>query len=129
MPAETSCQSTRLQRRAPTSLQITAPARTWNVAIPLLSPIAASLVGHNRDMAKIASSGPEEEDEVMQKKRNIISRGYDEKKNDNKAEKFEQAKKTVLLKKWQHPKAPFHYEQRPPLEAPCLLPALIDNCP
>uniref|UniRef100_A0A7N1A061 Uncharacterized protein n=1 Tax=Kalanchoe fedtschenkoi TaxID=63787 RepID=A0A7N1A061_KALFE len=136
MAAKKSCQPTRLQRRAPTSIRITAPARTWNVAIPLLSPLATSPAAHHDgQVAEIASSSSSSswesrEDEMMRKRRIITSSCDDEKKkkNDKKGEEelCEQAKGAFLMKKWQRLAAPFRHEQQ--RQAPSLIPVLIDNC-
>ncbi|KAL2920400.1 hypothetical protein RDABS01_011891 [Bienertia sinuspersici] len=70
----------RLQRRAPASIQVN---RTidWNVAIPLLSPLDSSSSSINR-AAEIQHSAPQVTDPTMQ----------------------------VVFKKWQHPAAPFYYD-------------------
>ncbi|EPS67867.1 hypothetical protein M569_06911, partial [Genlisea aurea] len=70
----------RLQRRAPASIQI-APATRWNVVIPLLSPLALSPISENPE----ADGGGTVEEEAG--------------KNPAAAEK-----------KWQHPAAPFSCE-------------------
>ncbi|XP_010024003.2 splicing factor, arginine/serine-rich 19 [Eucalyptus grandis] len=50
-------QPSRLQRRAPASLQIASPAsQQWNVAIPLLSPLASSPTSPPTRLADLRSS-------------------------------------------------------------------------
>ncbi|KAL0376753.1 UNVERIFIED_CONTAM: putative protein, chloroplastic [Sesamum calycinum] len=81
-------QSTRLQRRAPASIQIN-PVTEWNVAIPLLSPLVQSPTSDN-PLAEIKSCG-----------------------NSNKESAAVAEKAVVVTKKWQHPAAPFYYEPAP----------------
>ena len=81
------CQPSRLQRRAPASLQIAAPASsTWNVAIPLLSPLATSPTS-----PKLGADEPRQ----LQQQSSVAE-----------TEK-------VGFKKWQHPAAPFGYGPAP----------------
>ncbi|KAK8684682.1 hypothetical protein V6N13_040698 [Hibiscus sabdariffa] len=82
-------QPSRLQRRAPASLQIS-PVSTWNIAIPLLSPLASSPPSIDR-----REDPPRQE----QKPRQI--------------QKTEPEK--LVFKMWQHPAAPFCYEPAPML--------------
>ncbi|XP_071690577.1 uncharacterized protein At4g14450, chloroplastic-like [Rutidosis leptorrhynchoides] len=91
-------QPSRLQRRAPASIQVS-PSSQWNVAIPLLSPLITS---------------PEN--------RNCIDNSNDEYRrvvnsddNNNKIVKPEPEKTPIVCKKWQHPAAPFYYEPAPTL--------------
>lgn len=76
----------RLQRRAPASIQIS-PVSNWNVAIPLLSPVEKT----NR----MSSSSKEESRRAAH---TVV----------------EPEKKPVVYKKWQHPADPFYYEPAPP---------------
>ncbi|KAH7573269.1 hypothetical protein ACOSQ2_007113 [Xanthoceras sorbifolium] len=76
----------RLQRRRPSSLQIS-PASTWNVAIPLLSPLASSPKTMEQAMMEMKSSS----------------------KAESRQEQRVESEKPVF-KKWQHPAAPFCYE-------------------
>ncbi|KAG5077193.1 hypothetical protein JHK82_055888 [Glycine max] len=69
----------RLQSRAPSSLQINR-ALEWNVAIPLLSPLASS--------PPPLPLPPQKEDPPQQQR----------------------PTEKVVFKKWQHPAAPFCYE-------------------
>ncbi|KAL7105430.1 hypothetical protein ACP275_07G043600 [Erythranthe tilingii] len=97
--ADTGCRNTaargqpnRLQRRAPASLQIS-PVTDWNVAIPLLSPLVQS-PSSNNTTAEI--------------------KAWD-KESTAAAEK-----PVVVMKKWQHPAAPFCYEPMPFLPFVCI---------
>ncbi|KEH41142.1 hypothetical protein MtrunA17_Chr1g0168041 [Medicago truncatula] len=76
-------QPNRLQSRAPSSLQINRTVE-WNVAIPLLSPVASS--------PPPPPQGKKEEMKPQQQRRQI---GEQEK---------------IVFKKWQHPAQPFCYE-------------------
>jgi|UniRef100_A0A2N9HNY5 hypothetical protein len=79
-------QSRSLQRRAPDSLQISTPSPAWNVAIPLLSPLAAS--------PTYPKLGVDEPRQLQQPQ--IVTEP-----------------EKVAVKKWQHPAAPFCYGQAP----------------
>ncbi|CAJ2673813.1 hypothetical protein L195_g044095 [Trifolium pratense] len=76
-------QPNRLQSRAPSSLQINRTV-DWNIAIPLLSPVASS--------PPPQTQAKREEIKPQQQRRQIAE-----------AEK-------IVFKKWQHPAAPFCYE-------------------
>ncbi|KAJ4866502.1 hypothetical protein Rs2_51973 [Raphanus sativus] len=78
--------SNKLQRRLPSlKIEIT-PVTSWNVAIPLLSPLASSPKS-SFDQSAVALC-------------------------QNQAEKpAHEVKKTPVLKKWQHPASPFCYDQ------------------
>ncbi|XP_060179650.1 uncharacterized protein At4g14450, chloroplastic-like [Lycium barbarum] len=78
----------RLQRRAPASIQINR-STDWNVAIPLLSPLITS---------------PEEGN--LKSAINRISN------SSNKKEEVLPEKPVMVFKKWQHPAAPFCHEQQ-----------------
>ncbi|KAI6693436.1 hypothetical protein NL676_021146 [Syzygium grande] len=91
-------QPSRLQRRAPASLQIASPAsRQWNVAIPLLSPLASSptspRLAADRSPPSPSSSAPPP---PAAGAGGAKQRGGEE--------------PAVAFKKWQHPAAPFCYE-------------------
>ncbi|KAL5068311.1 hypothetical protein RYX36_019198 [Vicia faba] len=75
-------QTSRLQKRAPSSLQINRPL-DWNVAIPLLSPLASS---------------PPPQPDPSQRHQGSTA---------------EPEKDVVTFKNWQHPAAPFCYEPAP----------------
>ncbi|XP_039007183.1 uncharacterized protein At4g14450, chloroplastic-like [Hibiscus syriacus] len=77
-------QPSRLQRRAPASLQIS-PVSSWNIAIPLLSPLASSPPSIDR-----MEESPRQEQPPRQ------------------SQKTEPEK--LVFKMWQHPAAPFCYE-------------------
>ncbi|XP_040999740.1 uncharacterized protein At4g14450, chloroplastic-like [Juglans microcarpa x Juglans regia] len=81
-------QTSRLQRRAPASLQISAPSSNWNVAIPLLSPLDASPSSSKlvTDRTVALNSREEQRQQVAEPEK-------------------------VVLKKWQHP--PFSYDPAP----------------
>ncbi|KAJ1409449.1 hypothetical protein SESBI_22738 [Sesbania bispinosa] len=79
-------QPSRLQRRAPSSLQINR-AVDWNVAIPLLSPLASSPPPQMQEM-KPPQEPPQRHT-------------------------AEPEKVVVSFKNWQHPAAPFCYEPAP----------------
>ncbi|KAJ7979908.1 putative ATBET12 [Quillaja saponaria] len=79
----------RLQRRAPSSLQINRSC-DWNVAIPLLSPLASSPTGLSDRILEVKPS----REEVRQQ---------EQRRQSSEPEK-------VVFKKWQHPAAPFCYE-------------------
>ncbi|CAA3021584.1 uncharacterized protein At4g14450, chloroplastic-like [Olea europaea var. sylvestris] len=86
-------QLTRLQKKAPASIQIN-PVTDWNVAIPLLSPLVES---------PTSNCFPAE-----------IKTGSNSNNKEPTAEKPE-----VMVKKWQHPAAPFCYEPAPVLPFVC----------
>ncbi|KAK8511174.1 hypothetical protein V6N13_013593 [Hibiscus sabdariffa] len=77
-------QPSRLQRRAPASLQIS-PVSSWNIAIPLLSPLASSPPSIDRREESPSSEQPPRQ-----------------------SQKTEPEK--LVFKMWQHPAAPFCYE-------------------
>ncbi|CAJ2628002.1 hypothetical protein L195_g040164 [Trifolium pratense] len=79
-------QPSRLQKRAPSSLQINR-SLDWNVAIPLLSPLA--------------SSPPPQLPETRPSQHNQGTTAEPEKVV------------VVTFKNWQHPAAPFCYEPAP----------------
>ncbi|KAI3804280.1 hypothetical protein L1987_25701 [Smallanthus sonchifolius] len=88
-------QPSRLQRRAPASIQVT-PVSNWNVAIPLLSPLATS----------------------PDAKRNCIEISKEECRiavSSDVKSVSESEKAPIVCKKWQHPAAPFFYEPAPTL--------------
>ncbi|XP_057957619.1 uncharacterized protein At4g14450, chloroplastic-like [Malania oleifera] len=84
-------QSSRLQRRAPASLQIS-PVSDWKSAIPLLSPL-------------ITSPQPLPE----RNNRAADAKSRDESRPEHQAAEPE----NIAFKKWQHPAAPFYYEPAP----------------
>lgn len=88
--SDESRRQSRFQRRRPASLQIS-PVSTWNVAIPLLSPLASSPTGIEQAM--------------MEKKVSSSSSSAQE----------QRAVETEMpvFKKWQHPAAPFCYDVKP----------------
>ncbi|KNA23005.1 hypothetical protein SOVF_028650 [Spinacia oleracea] len=77
-------QSSRLQRRAPASIQVNRSTE-WNVAIPLLSPLASSPPATQIDSGSQTIS----------------------------SSKSSEQSKPVVFKKWQHPAAPFCYDSAP----------------
>ncbi|GLT78702.1 hypothetical protein SLA2020_502300 [Shorea laevis] len=81
-------QPSRLQRRAPTSLQIRPPASSWNVAIPLLSPLASS--------PKASERFAEREEPRQDQRQNHTAEP-----------------EKLVFKTWQHPAAPFCSEPAP----------------
>ncbi|KAK4266110.1 hypothetical protein QN277_027079 [Acacia crassicarpa] len=80
-------QPSRLQMRAPSSLQVNR-SYDWNVAIPLLSPLASS-----PPPVKLGAPATEREEARQQQRQQ------------------EAEPEKVVFKKWQHPAAPFCYEQ------------------
>lgn len=84
--------SNRLQKRAPASIKIS-PAPEWNVAIPLLSPLDGS-----------PPSLPIRTSEMK-----------DSKNNGRKINEPEKSPAPVVYKKWQHPAAPFCYNESAPI--------------
>ncbi|KAL3506079.1 hypothetical protein ACH5RR_031461 [Cinchona calisaya] len=84
-------QPSRLQRRAPASIQIKR-VTDWNVAIPLLSPLITSPTSNNLT-AEIKSVVEESEKKEKQPGASAMT--------------------TTSFKKWQHPAAPFCYEPAP----------------
>ncbi|CDO99193.1 unnamed protein product [Coffea canephora] len=90
-------QPSRLQRRAPASIQINR-VTDWNVAIPLLSPLITSPTSPgSTDLTaeiKSRSGGGVEESEKKEKLQPGVSAA-------------------TSFKKWQHPAAPFCYEPAP----------------
>ncbi|KAJ0483645.1 hypothetical protein HanIR_Chr13g0667031 [Helianthus annuus] len=91
---KTRSQLSRLQRRAPASIQVT-PVTQWNAAIPLLSPLVTS-----PEVKKNCVNNNSE-----QECRRVVN-------SDNKISP-EPEKGPVVYKKWQHPAAPFYYEPAP----------------
>ncbi|CAI9277743.1 unnamed protein product [Lactuca saligna] len=89
-------QPSRLQRRAPASIQVT-PVGHWNVAIPLLSPLVLS---------------PEVKTNCVENMKEECRRVVN---SDNNKIASEAEKTPIVYKKWQHPAAPFYYESAPPL--------------
>ncbi|KAI4345771.1 hypothetical protein L6164_012867 [Bauhinia variegata] len=77
-------QPSRLQRRAPSSLQINRSCE-WNVAIPLLSPLTSPTAVEQKPAAREDSRQPELRHQSAEPEK-------------------------VVFKKWQHPAAPFCYE-------------------
>ncbi|XP_022761131.1 uncharacterized protein At4g14450, chloroplastic-like [Durio zibethinus] len=84
-------QPSRLQRRAPASLQI-CPVSSWNVAIPLLSPLASSPPSIDRRTTEKRVEPPRQE-------------------HQRQSQATEPEK--LVFKMWQHPAAPFCYEPTP----------------
>ncbi|KAL8486587.1 hypothetical protein ACS0TY_023321 [Phlomoides rotata] len=84
-------QPSRLQRRAPASIQIH-PVTDWNVAIPLLTPLVQS---PNDLTAEIKACSSDKESASAAEK------------------------PVVVMKKWQHPAAPFCYGPAPFLPFVC----------
>ncbi|XP_022722013.1 uncharacterized protein At4g14450, chloroplastic-like [Durio zibethinus] len=84
-------QPSRLQRRAPASLQIN-PISSWNVAIPLLSPLASSPPSIDRRTTEKREEPPRQEQQRQ-------SQATEPEK--------------LVFKMWQHPAAPFCYEPSP----------------
>uniref|UniRef100_A0A803Q755 Uncharacterized protein n=1 Tax=Cannabis sativa TaxID=3483 RepID=A0A803Q755_CANSA len=90
-------QPSRLQRRAPASLQIS-PVSDWNVAIPLLSPL-------------VSPSSP----------KTLVDRTVENKSRDDhhhlhhhqRLRQSSESEKPIVFKKWQHPAAPFCYDSTP----------------
>lgn len=81
----------RLQRQAPASIQIS-PVSSWNVAIPLLSPLASSPPSIDRRVTEKREEPPRQE-----QKRQIQAKEPEK----------------IVFKMWQHPAAPFCYEPSP----------------
>ncbi|KAG8373155.1 hypothetical protein BUALT_Bualt12G0141600 [Buddleja alternifolia] len=75
----------RLQRRAPPSIQIS-PVTEWKEAIPLLSPLVKSPTSNNLT-AEIQSCSDRDKESAAAAEKAV-----------------------VVMKKWQHPAAPFCYE-------------------
>ncbi|KAI3693066.1 hypothetical protein L6452_32894 [Arctium lappa] len=90
-------QPSRLQRRAPALIQVT-PVGHWNVAIPLLSPLATS--------PDVKTKNDVDKEEC----RRVVNSD-----NDHQIVSSEPEKVPIVYKKWQHPAAPFYYETAPPL--------------
>ncbi|KAI4342685.1 hypothetical protein MLD38_027278 [Melastoma candidum] len=105
VPGNSRRQPSRLQRRAPASLQISHPsASQWNVAIPFLSPLAPSPTSPD---PRGGEQGVKSREEAR------AAEGTNEKRKGTTA---------VVFKKWQHPAAPFCFE--PPPMKPSFLPVL-----
>ncbi|MBA0858034.1 hypothetical protein Goshw_020543 [Gossypium schwendimanii] len=83
-------QPSRLQRRAPASLQIS-PVASWNIAIPLLSPLACSPPSIDRRTTERTEEPPPRQEQQQRQ-----------------SQKTEPEK--LVFKMWQHPAAPFCYE-------------------
>ncbi|KAL3812491.1 hypothetical protein ACJIZ3_013759 [Penstemon smallii] len=91
-------QPSRLKRKAPTSIQINTAAE-WKVAIPLLSPLVQSPTDRN----------------LTAEIRSFCANG----KNELAAAEEAETKTVVVMKKWQHPAAPFCYEPAPYMSSFC----------
>ncbi|XP_039020841.1 uncharacterized protein At4g14450, chloroplastic-like [Hibiscus syriacus] len=85
-------QKRRLQRNAPPSIKIN-PVSSWNVAIPLLSPLASSAP------SSISCVTSEEREEPPRQEKQVTE-----------PEKF-------VFKMWQHPASPFYSESSPKLSS------------
>lgn len=83
-------QPSRLQRRAPASLQIN--RSDWKVAIPLLSPL-------------VSPSSPKDIQNWKPDSREASSTS-----SHHHHHKESEPEKPQVSKKWQHPAAPFHYD-------------------
>lgn len=92
-------QSSRLQRKAPASMQIS-PVKEWKAAIPLLSPLVQSPISNDND--------------VMDETKSCCVNGKKEAAATTVAEK-----PVVVAKLWQHPAQPFGYEAAPILPFVC----------
>lgn len=99
--------SSRLQKRAPASIKISPPME-WNVAIPLLSPLDGS-----------PPSLPIRTSEMKPKKE-------DSRNNARKINEPEKAP-AVVYKKWQHPAAPFCYNESSPMRPFMFCKAVMDR--
>ncbi|XP_059632389.1 uncharacterized protein At4g14450, chloroplastic-like [Cornus florida] len=97
-------QSSRLQRRAPASIQIS-PASDWNIAIPLLSPLVTS------------PSSPKSKDRTMEMRSSTANKEESKKEQIN--HRVMEPEKPMVFQKWQHPAAPFCYEPAPLLPFIC----------
>ncbi|KAH7522142.1 uncharacterized protein At4g14450, chloroplastic [Ziziphus jujuba] len=84
----------RLQRRAPASLQIS-PVSDWNIAIPLLSPL-------------VSPTSPKAIERTVE-----IKSREEHRHHHQSAEPEKPAATAVAFKKWQHPAAPFCYDKAP----------------
>nr|XP_009617952.1 uncharacterized protein At4g14450, chloroplastic-like [Nicotiana tomentosiformis] len=85
-------QPSRLQRRAPASIQINR-STDWNVAIPLLSPLISSPTSPDSNNLTAAINS------VCSKKVEVKEKPA--------------AAAVLVFKKWQHPATPFCYEATP----------------
>ncbi|KAG6593848.1 putative protein, chloroplastic, partial [Cucurbita argyrosperma subsp. argyrosperma] len=88
-------QPSRLQRRAPASLQIS--RSDWKVAIPLLSPL-------------VSPSSPTEIQNWTADSGSISSSSSHHHHHHHHHHKESEPEKPPVFKKWQHPAAPFHYD-------------------
>ncbi|CAI9118241.1 OLC1v1019778C1 [Oldenlandia corymbosa var. corymbosa] len=86
-------QSSRLQGRAPASIQVNR-VTDWNVAIPLLSPLVQSPTSPRSHILTGAETSSSEKKEKLQSGTSGSTA-------------------TTSFKKWQHPAAPFYYEPAP----------------
>ncbi|MBA0799989.1 hypothetical protein Gohar_010466 [Gossypium harknessii] len=84
-------QPSRLQRHAPSSIQIN-QVSTRNVAIPLLSPLVSSPPSFDQRMTEKREEPPRQEQKAADPKK-------------------------LVFKIWQHPAAPFYYEPSPLLSS------------
>ncbi|KAI3504181.1 hypothetical protein L1887_32726 [Cichorium endivia] len=100
-------QPSRLQRRAPASIQVT-PVGHWNVAIPLLSPLVTS-----PDVKRNCNDIMKEECRRVVNSDNMVT--------------SEAEKAPIVYKKWQHPAAPFYYEAAPPLMLHSICTGIVDR--
>ncbi|KAK4732522.1 hypothetical protein R3W88_025510 [Solanum pinnatisectum] len=91
----------RLQRRAPASIQINRPT-DWNVAIPLLSPLITSPASPDAGNLK-----------------SVINRLSNSNSSSSNSKKEEVKKELPVFKKWQHPAAPFCHEPAPLIQFLC----------
>ncbi|OIT30129.1 PREDICTED: uncharacterized protein At4g14450, chloroplastic-like [Nicotiana attenuata] len=88
-------QPSRLQRRAPASIQINR-STDWNVAIPLLSPLISSPTSPDSSNLTV------EINSVCNKKVEVKEKPA-----------AAAAAAVLVFKKWQHPATPFCYEATP----------------
>ncbi|XP_042495508.1 uncharacterized protein At4g14450, chloroplastic-like [Macadamia integrifolia] len=92
---------TRLQRRAPASIQVNPPSNQvsdWKVAIPLLSPLVLSPASPNPKLSDRTADVKSREESSRQ--------GF----------QLAESEKPSF-KSWQHPAAPFHYDPPPPFSS------------
>ncbi|KGN61617.1 uncharacterized protein At4g14450, chloroplastic [Cucumis sativus] len=101
-PTSPAATPSRLQRRAPASLQIN--RSDWKVAIPLLSPLVSpsSSPKDIHSWSTPDSRQPSSTTSSSSHHHHLLHHHHHHKESD--------PEKAPVFKKWQHPAAPFHYD-------------------
>uniref|UniRef100_A0A9I9DSC3 Uncharacterized protein n=1 Tax=Cucumis melo TaxID=3656 RepID=A0A9I9DSC3_CUCME len=102
-------QPSRLQRRAPASLQIN--RSDWKVAIPLLSPLVSP--SSPKDIQNWTPDSREASSASSSSSSSSHHHHHHHQHHQHQHHKEPEAEKAPVFKKWQHPAAPFHYDSGP----------------